>query len=109
MLGFGVHMNIGSKKSAVALLLTGAIALAVTPARAGSDMVNAGVTFVTPFSILAASTFAAGPPPPPAPPVSYYPTDYGPVRDFHGPRCGYEPQQIWNGYGYVVEPVRVCN
>jgi hypothetical protein len=101
-------MNIGSTKSGVALFLAGAIAMAAMPAKA-ANMVDAGMTFVTPFSIMAASTFAAGPPPPPPPPVSYYPTDYGPVRGFYGLRCGYELQQIWNGYGYVVEPVKVCN
>ncbi len=102
-------MNIRLAKLTVALLLAAAIEIAAMPARAGSSIVNAGVTFVTPFGIMAASTFAAGPPPPPSPPVSYYPTDYGPVGGFYGPRCGYEPQQIWNGYGYVVEPVKVCN
>jgi hypothetical protein len=23
-------------------------------------------------------------------------------------RCWFEPQQVWNGYGYFVQQVRVC-
>jgi hypothetical protein len=102
-------MKIGLARSSAALLLASAVALAATPAWAGNGLVDAGMTFLTPLNIIADSTFGAGPPPPPAPPVSYYPTDYGSVPGFAGLRCGVEPQQIWNGYGYIVEPVRVCN
>jgi hypothetical protein len=103
-------MNIRSAaKLGLALVLASAIGIAAMPARAGDSIVAAGMIGATTLGIIAASTFAAGPPPPPSPPVSYYPTDYGPVRGFYGLHCGYEPQQIWNGYGYVVEPVRVCN
>ncbi len=42
---------------------------------------------------------------PPPPPYGYYAPAYAPPP----PRCWWQPQQVWNGYAYVVERVRVCN
>lgn len=34
----------------------------------------------------------------PPPPVVYAPP----------PRCWFENRRVWDGYGYIIEPVRVC-
>jgi hypothetical protein len=52
-----------------------------------------------------AGTAVAAPPPPPPP--YYYPGAYAPPPP--PPHCWWQPQQVWNGYGYVVQRVRVCN
>jgi hypothetical protein len=85
--------------------LAGLIAASV-PARA-SDPFASGVIGGTTFGIMDASTFAAGPPAPPPPPVSYYGRVYA-GRGPAGTRCWIEPQQVWAGFGFLVEPVRVC-
>jgi len=46
---------------------------------------------------------AAAPPPPPPIYVA------APPPPPPGPHCWREPQQVWNGYAYVVRPVRVCD
>jgi hypothetical protein len=38
-----------------------------------------------------------------------YPPYYAPAPVYvPAPRCWYERRSVWDGYGYVVEPVRVC-
>ena len=80
-------------------------AVASVPVRA--DPFAPGIIGATTLGIIGASTGAAGPPAPPPPPVSYY----GPAFAGRGPggsRCWIEPQQVWDGFGFLVEPVRVC-
>jgi hypothetical protein len=39
------------------------------------------------------------------PPYGYY---YAPAYAPPPPRCWFQPQEVWNGYAYVIEEVRVC-
>lgn len=39
-------------------------------------------------------------------PVYYRPAYVAPV--YYGRRCRIVRQQVWNGWGYVVQPVRIC-
>jgi hypothetical protein len=48
---------------------------------------------------------AAGAPPPPPPGYGYY----APVYGAPPPRCWIEPQQVWTGYAWVIQRVRVCD
>jgi len=60
------------------------------PAHAGDGgAIAAGILGGTALGFLA-GTAAASPPPPP-------------------PRCWYQPQEVWNGYAYVIQQVRYCN
>jgi hypothetical protein len=79
--------------------------------------VAAGMIGGLALGALAGSAIAGAAPPPPPPPVYYAPPPYAapayapayaPVYA-PPPRCWYEPQQIWNGYAYVIQRVRVCN
>ena len=39
----------------------------------------------------------------------YYPPYYAPAPVYvPPPGCWYERRSVWDGYGYVVQPVRVC-
>src|ERR1019366_1931843 len=77
------------------------------PARAGDGgAIAAGILGGTALGFLA-GTAAAGPPPPPPPPVYYAPVYAAPPPP--PPRCWYEPQEVWTGYAYVIQRVRVCN
>jgi hypothetical protein len=76
------------------------------PARAGDGgAIAAGILGGTALGFLA-GTAAASPPPPP-PPVYYAPVYAAPPPP--PPRCWYEPQEVWTGYAYVIQRVRVCN
>ncbi len=91
-------------KTGLALGLTAATMTAsVVPSQAqNGGAIAAGIIGGTALGVIAGSALAA--PPPPPPPVYYAPA-YAPPP----PRCWYEPQQVWNGYAYVVQRVRVCN
>jgi hypothetical protein len=111
-----MSMNIGSAvKSGLALALAGSVVLAVTaPARAGDGgAIAAGIIGGTALGFIAGSAAAAAAPPPPPPPPGYYSPAYapGPGPYGPGPRCWYEPEQVWDGYAnaYVVRRVRVCD
>jgi len=90
-------------KSGVALsLAAGLFAVAVAPAQAGDGgAIAAGIVGGTALGVLLGAA-ATHPPPPPPPPAYYDPAYAAP------PRCWYEPQQVWDGYQYVVRRVRVC-
>jgi hypothetical protein len=94
-----------SIRTFLALSLTAATLTAVSPpANAGDGgAIAAGILGGTALGFLA-GTAAASPPPPPPPPVYYAPVYAAPP-----PRCWYEPQQVWTGYAYVIQRVRVCN
>jgi len=107
--------KIGSPvKAALALALAGSLVTAVAlPAQAGDGgAIAAGILGGTALGFIAGSAAAAAAPPPPPP--GYY-APYAPAyADGPGPyapppRCWYEPQQVWDGYEYVVRRVRVCN
>ena len=75
------------------------------PAHAGDGgAVAAGILGGTALGVLAGAAIATAPPPPP--PVYYAPV-YAPLPP--PPRCWYEPQEVWTGYAYVIQRVRVCN
>ncbi|MGH6817968.1 MAG: hypothetical protein ACREC1_04245 [Methylovirgula sp.] len=108
--------NIGSTvKSGLALALAGSLMVVVTaPAQAGDGgAIAAGILGGTALGFIAGSAAAAAAAPPPPPPPGYYAPAYapGPGPYGPGPRCWYEPRQVWDGYAgaYVVHRVRVCN
>ena len=93
-------------KSGVALALAaGLVAAATLPAQADGGAFAAGLIGGTALGLIAgsAAASAAAPPLPPPPPGYYAPAYYPPP-----PRCWYEPQQVWDGYEYIVRRVRVC-
>jgi hypothetical protein len=82
-------------------LAVAALTAASPPARAGDGgAIAAGILGGTALGFIA-GTAAARPPPPPV----YYAPVYAPPP----PRCWYEPQEVWTGYAYVIQRVRVCN
>ena len=97
-------------KAGLALALSGSMITAVVaPARAGDGgAIAAGILGGTALGFIAGSAAASAAPPPPPPPPGYYPP-YAPAYYPPPPRCWYEPQQVWDGYEYVVRRVRVCN
>ena len=92
-----------------------ALALTLTVVSTGSQSaqaadggaIAAGVIGGVALGALAAGAVHAAPPPPPAYYApAYQPGSYAPPPP--PPRCWREPRQVWDGYGYVVRPVRVC-
>jgi hypothetical protein len=107
-------MKTGSAiRSGLALALTGSVVFAVpAPAQAddGGGALAAGIISGTALGIIASTPGPyAGPPPPPPPARSYYAPASAPGPGPYGLRCWYEPSQVWDGYGFVVRPVRVCD
>lgn len=94
-------------KTFLALSITAASLTSVSlPAQAGDGgAIAAGILGGTALGFLA-GTAAASPPPPP-PPVYYAPVYAAPPPP--PPRCWFEPQEVWTGYAYVIQRVRVCN
>ena len=88
----------------LALSVTAATLTAVSlPAHAGDGgAVAAGILGGTALGVLAGAAIATAPPPPP-------PVYYAPVYAPPPPRCWYEPQEVWTGYAYVIQRVRVCS
>lgn len=75
------------------------------PARAGDGgAVAAGILGGTALGFIA-GTAAARPAPPP---VYYAPVVVAPPPP-PVVRCWYQPQEVWTGYAYVIQQVRVCN
>ena len=88
----------------LALSVTAATLTAVSPpGRAGDGgAVAAGILGGTALGFVARAAAASAPPPPP--PVYYAPVYAAPPP----PRCWYQPQEVWTGYAYVIQRVRVC-
>ncbi len=87
-----------------AVLALGTVAAATAPTYAGDGgAIAAGVIGGAALGALAAGAAHAAPPPPPPP--YYAPAYYPPPPP---PHCWREPRQVWDGYGYVTRPVRVC-
>ncbi|MEJ0094319.1 MAG: hypothetical protein WDN46_13040 [Methylocella sp.] len=83
-----------------------ALATASVPAQAqDGGAVAAGLLGGLAIGAIAGGAIAGAAPPPPYGPYGYYAPAYAPPP----PRCWWQPQQVWNGYAYVVERVRVCN
>lgn len=91
------------KKTFVALasaaVIAGAALLAPTGAEARSrgGAIAAGVLGGLALGAIAGGAYAYGPGP-------YY---YGPAP-VYGPRCWWERQRVWNGYGWTWGRVQVC-
>jgi hypothetical protein len=85
----------------LALSVTTAPLTAISlPARAGDGgAVAAGILGGTALGFLAGTAIAHPPPP------VYYAPAYAPPP----PRCWWEPQEVWNGYAYIIQQVHVCN
>jgi hypothetical protein len=90
-------------RTGLALSLTFASLTIPLSAHAGDGgAIAAGLLGGLAVGAIAGSAIAGAAPPPP--PVYYAPA-YAPPP----PRCWYEPQQVWDGYAYVVARVRVCD
>ena len=96
---FGRAIGIGVGLSVIAASLT----TVCVPARADeAGAVAAGLLGGLAVGAIAGSAIAGAAAPPP-PYGYYYAPTYAPP-----PRCWFQPQEVWNGYNYVVEQVRVC-
>lgn len=92
----------GVKTGLALALAAGVVTSAVVPAQAGGGgAFAAGLFGGTALGLLVGSAVASHPP------VYYAPGPYGPGP--YGPHCWLQPEQIWNGYAYVVQRVQVCN
>jgi hypothetical protein len=89
----------------VALSVAAASLAAISaPAQAqDGGAVAAGLLGGLAVGALAGAAIAGAPPPPP-PGYGYYAPVYAPP-----PRCWFEPQQVWTGYAWVIQRVRVCD
>jgi hypothetical protein len=96
-----------SIKNFLALGVTAAALTATSlPAQAGDGgAIAAGILGGTALGFIAGTAVAS--PPPPPPPVYYAPVYAAPPPP--PPRCWFEPQEVWTGYAYVIQRVRVCN
>lgn len=96
-----------SLKNFLALGVTvAALTAASLPAQAGDGgAIAAGILGGTALGFIAGTAVAS--PPSPPPPVYYAPVYAAPPPP--PPRCWFEPQEVWTGYAYVIQRVRVCN
>ena len=39
----------------------------------------------------------------------YGPSYYAPAPVYYGPRCWWQRERVWDGYGWRLQRVRVCN
>ncbi len=87
-------------------LSVGAASLAAISAPAQAQdggAVAAGLLGGLAVGAIAGSAIAGSALPPP-PGYGYYAPVYAPPP----PRCWFEPQQVWDGYAWVIRRVRVC-
>src|SRR2546430_15389957 len=78
--------------------------LVTTPATAGGGDVAAGVLGGLAVGTLVGSAVAQ-----PRYYAPYYAPYYVPVPVYvPAPRCWLEHERVWDGYGYVIQRVRVC-
>ncbi len=92
-------------RTAFALGLAAASVAAVCGQAQAQDggAVAAGLLGGLAIGAIAGSAIAGAAPPPP-PGYGYYAPVYAPPP----PRCWVEPQQVWTGYAWVIQRVRVC-
>jgi hypothetical protein len=100
---------------AAAATLGGAALLSAAPASAQGFSVTIGNGYEPDYYRPVAPGYGYGPPPgfygPPPRPNPYYAPVYGGGYGYHHPRpvrCWVRPVTVWNGYGYVTRPQRVC-
>jgi hypothetical protein len=94
--------------------LGGAALVATAPAQAQGFSITIGDGFDRGYHRPAGPGYGYGPPPgfyggPPRH-NPYYAPAYGGGYGYHQrrPRCWVRPVTVWNGYGYVTRPQRVC-
>ena len=95
------NVGISSRQSLAASLaaLTVFSGLSTTPATAGGGDVAAGLLGGLAVGTIVGSAVAQ-------PRYYYY---YAPPPVYlPGPRCWLESERVWDGYGYVIQRVRVC-
>lgn len=101
-----MHKNLGRATSIGVTLsvLAGSIAAVCVPAQAQDlGAVAAGLLGGLAVGAIAGSAIAGAAAPPP---YGYY--YYAPAYAPPPPRCWLQPQEVWNGYAYVIQQVRVC-
>ena len=95
-----------SKKiSATLCLFMATSVLLPAPARAENGQIAAGVVGGLIGGALLGGALASRPAPPPPPPVYYQPE---PVY-VEEPVCRVVGERFWDGYGWQIRRVRVCN
>ncbi len=94
------NVRLSSRKSLAAGLAAFTVfsGLSTTPATAGGGDVAAGLLGGLAVGTIVGSAVAQ-------PRYYYYPP---PPVYVPGPRCWFEREHVWDGYGYVIQPVRVC-
>ena len=76
--------------------------LMATPAAAGGGDLAAGLLGGFAAGTIVGTAVAQ-------PRYYYYPPYYAPAPVYvPAPACWYERRSVWDGYGYVIQPVRVC-
>ena len=92
--------------ASLAAALTFGVVVSAPARAADGGAIAAGVIGGVALGALAAGAAHAAPPPPPP---AYYAPAYAPgYYPPPPPHCWREPRQVWDGYGYVTRPVRVC-
>jgi hypothetical protein len=82
--------------------LTVGSGLLATPASAGGSDLAVGLLGGLAAGTVVGSAIAQ-------PRYYYYPPYYAPAPVYApAPACWYERRSVWDGYGYVIQPVRVC-
>jgi hypothetical protein len=97
------NVRVSSRQSlAISLAaLTVFSGLVTTPATAGGGDVAAGVLGGLAVGTIVGSAVAQ--------PRYYAPYYYAPAPVYvPAPRCWFEHERVWDGYGYVIQRVRVC-
>jgi hypothetical protein len=94
------------KKTGIALAAAGVLAAATfaapQPAEARGGAVAAGIIGGLAAGALIGSAVAS---------PYYYgpPAYYGPAPVYYGPHCWWQRERFWDGWGWRIRRVRVCN
>lgn len=84
----------------IAMAVAGALggfALTAAPAPAGPISTPAGQTAQAGEGLIEQAQYHRGPR-----------RHYGPRPSYHRPRCFWSERRVWDGWRWVVRPVRVC-
>jgi hypothetical protein len=97
----GVRISSRQSLAASLVALTVFSGLSTTPAMAGGGDVAAGLLGGLAVGTIVGSAVAQ--------PRYYYYYYYAPAPVYvPGPHCWLERERVWDGYGYVIQRVRVC-